>query len=33
MKVEPLVQQFLAQKKIAVVAVSDYRYTGCNATY
>ena len=28
-----LVQDFLAQKKIAVVGVSDKRETGCNAAY
>ncbi len=32
-KVDPLVKQFLAQKKIAVVGVSDKRETGCNANY
>jgi uncharacterized protein len=32
-KIEPLVQDFLAQKKIAVVGVSDKRETGCNAGY
>jgi predicted CoA-binding protein len=32
-KVESLVQDFLAQKKIAVVGVSDRRDTGCNAGY
>lgn len=32
-KVDPLVQEFLAQKKIAVVGVSDRRETGCNAAY
>ena len=32
-KVDPLVQEFLAQKKIAVVGVSDKRETGCNANY
>jgi uncharacterized protein len=31
--IEPLVQDFLAQKKIAVVGVSDKRETGCNAGY
>ena len=30
---EPLVQDFLAQKKIAVVGVSDKRDTGCNLAY
>lgn len=33
MKVEPLVQEFLAQKRIAIVGVSDQRETGCNAAY
>ncbi len=32
-KIEPLVQVFLAQKKIAVVGVSDKRETGCNLGY
>ncbi len=32
-KIESLVQDFLAQKKIAVVGVSDQRETGCNANY
>ena len=32
-KIEPLVQEFLAQKKIALVGVSDRRETGCNAAY
>lgn len=32
-KVDDLVQNFLAQKKIAVVGVSDRRDTGCNLTY
>lgn len=31
--VDILVQDFLAQKKIAVVGVSDKRETGCNAAY
>jgi uncharacterized protein len=31
--IKPLVQDFLAQKKIAVVGVSDKRETGCNAGY
>jgi predicted CoA-binding protein len=31
--VNELVQDFLAQKKIAVVGVSDKRETGCNAAY
>ena len=33
MKVDTLVQEFLAQEKIAVVGVSDKRDTGCNAAY
>jgi predicted CoA-binding protein len=33
MKVDPLVQEFLDQKRIAVVGVSDKRETGCNAAY
>lgn len=32
-KLEPLVQAFLAQKKIAVVGVSEKRETGCNLAY
>ncbi len=32
-KLEPLVNDFLAQKKIAVVGVSDQRETGCNLAY
>ena len=32
-KLDNLVQDFLAQKKIAVVGVSDKRDTGCNLTY
>jgi predicted CoA-binding protein len=32
-KLDNLVQDFLAQKKIAVVGVSDKRDTGCNMTY
>ncbi len=32
-KIDALVQEFLAQKKIAVVGVSDKRDTGCNANY
>jgi predicted CoA-binding protein len=32
-KIDSLVQDFLAQKKIAVVGVSDQRETGCNAAY
>jgi predicted CoA-binding protein len=31
--IDTLVQDFLAQKKIAVVGVSDKRETGCNANY
>lgn len=31
--IKPLVQDFLAQKKIAVVGVSDKRETGCNLGY
>lgn len=32
-KIDPLVQDFFAQKKIAVVGVSDKRETGCNGVY
>jgi predicted CoA-binding protein len=32
-KIDELVKDFLAQKKIAVVGVSDKRETGCNASY
>lgn len=32
-KVDTMVQNFLAQKRIAVVGVSDKRETGCNAAY
>lgn len=32
-KIDVLVQNFLAQKKIAVVGVSDKRETGCNSVY
>jgi predicted CoA-binding protein len=32
-KIDPLVKDFLAQKKIAVVGVSDKRETGCNGAY
>jgi predicted CoA-binding protein len=32
-KIDTLVQGFLAQKKIAVVGVSDKRETGCNLSY
>lgn len=31
--INPLVQDFLAQEKIAVVGVSDKRETGCNLAY
>lgn len=31
--IDPLVKDFLAQKRIAVVGVSDKRETGCNAGY
>lgn len=31
--IDSLVEDFLAQKKIAVVGVSDKRETGCNAAY
>ena len=31
--IDPLVTEFLAQKKIAVVGVSDKRETGCNLNY
>ncbi len=31
--IDTLVQDFLAQKKIAVVGVSDKRETGCNLAY
>lgn len=31
--VDSLVKDFLAQKKIAVVGVSDKRETGCNSNY
>ncbi len=30
-KIDTLVKDFLAQKKIAVVGVSDKRETGCNS--
>jgi predicted CoA-binding protein len=33
MKIDELVKDFLAQKKIAVVGVSDQRDTGCNLNY
>jgi predicted CoA-binding protein len=32
-KLDTMVQNFLSQKKIAVVGVSDKRETGCNAAY
>ncbi len=32
-KIDNLVQDFLAQKKIAIVGVSDKRETGCNSNY
>jgi len=32
-EIDTLVQDFLAQKKIAVVGVSDRRVTGCNMVY
>jgi predicted CoA-binding protein len=32
-KIDPLVKDFLAQKSIAVVGVSDKRETGCNLGY
>jgi uncharacterized protein len=32
-KIDELVKEFLSQKKIAVVGVSDRRETGCNANY
>lgn len=32
-KIDELVEDFLSQKKIAVVGVSDKRETGCNAGY
>ena len=32
-KIDTMVQDFLAQKKIAVVGVSDKRETGCNMAY
>ena len=32
-KIDSLVKDFLAQKKIAVVGVSDKRETGCNSNY
>ena len=32
-KIDPLVKDFLVQKKIAVVGVSDKRETGCNHNY
>ena len=32
-KLDGLVQEFLAQKRIAIVGVSDKRETGCNLAY
>ena len=32
-KIDNMVQDFLAQKKIVVVGVSDKRETGCNLSY
>ena len=32
-KIDTMVQDFLAQKKVAVVGVSDKRDTGCNISY
>lgn len=32
-KIDPLIKDFLAQKKVAVVGISDKRETGCNAAY
>ena len=32
-KIDKMVQDFLAQKKVAVVGVSDKRETGCNLAY
>jgi predicted CoA-binding protein len=32
-ELKPLIQDFLAQKKIAVIGVSDKRETGCNLAY
>jgi uncharacterized protein len=32
-KLENLIQDFLAQKKIAVIGVSDKRDTGCNLSF
>ena len=32
-QIDPLVQDFLAQRQIAIVGVSDQRDTGCNAAY
>lgn len=32
-KIDPLVQDFLSQKRIAVVGVSEKRETGCNLAY
>ena len=33
MKIDDMVKDFLAQKKIAVVGISDKRDTGCNLAY
>jgi predicted CoA-binding protein len=32
-KIDTMVQDFLAQKKVAIVGVSDKRETGCNLAY
>lgn len=32
-KIDPLVKDFLAQRRIAIVGVSDKRETGCNLAY
>ena len=32
-KIDTMVQEFLAQKKVAVVGISDKRETGCNSIY
>ncbi len=32
-KIDPLVKDFLAQRRIAIVGVSDRRETGCNLAY
>jgi predicted CoA-binding protein len=31
--IDPLIKEFLSQKRVAVVGVSDKRETGCNAAY